>query len=96
MNIIENVSTVKEALVCLDNQISIFEKLVKKNPSQKKHFNGYIKTAKNYKAQILRDKRLTPYIAKEVNQANDFVAMVKMVESYGGTMVLTDGCCFVA
>lgn len=87
---------VGQAINSLDYQISFFEKLKRKNPSQKKLFKGYIKTAKGYKAQILRERRLTSHIAKEVNQGNEFIAAVKLSQLLGAAMVLTDGTSFVA
>lgn len=87
---------VGQALSSLDYQISVFEKLKRKNPSQKKLFKGYIKTAKAFKSQILREQRLTSHIAKEVNQGNEFIAAVKLSQLLGAAMVLTDGTSFVA
>ena len=81
-----------QAINSLDYQISFFEKLKRKNPSQKKLFKGYIKTAKGYKAQILREQRLQPYLAQQVKQGREFIENVKLAQALGCPLLLTDGC----
>lgn len=83
---------VGQALSSLDYQISVFEKLKRKNPSQKKYFKGYIKTAKAFKSQILREQRLQPNLAQQVKQGCEFVENVKLAQALGCPVLLADGC----